>query len=136
ITAGQHSHGVIAQAARFEGFLQSFLLKLHGSHDLPKSLVITEGDLTDFEDSRKEILYELSRLLNSQSVLVVGSSMRDPSVLRLFRSRKSSLPAYCLIPINDPIATARLDALELHPIVASIESFFLTLEQSLASTTL
>ncbi len=125
------AHEVIVNPSRFQSFSGTFLLKLHGSYTEPASLVITESDLADFEATRESMLQNLSQQLTFRSVLVVGSSLRDPSVLRIFRSRAaSSSQTFCLLPATDSIAIGRLRELGIEPIVGPIENFFSTLFES------
>ena len=109
----------------------SFLLKLHGSYTIPASLVITESDLATFETSHKGLLAQVAALLASKPVLVVGSSLRDPSVFRLFHVVDRRLPGYCLIPRSDPLTTMRLRSFGMDPIEGSIESFYRALVEAL-----
>jgi NAD-dependent SIR2 family protein deacetylase len=130
----QSGHQLILGSA-FSGALpEKFLLKLHGSYTDAKSLVMTDVDLFEFEESHKPVLTAVAELLQSRRVLVVGTSLRDPSVYRLFmdafaRSKDKDL-GYCLIGRADPIAEKRYASMGFRTIQGDIASFFGELEKT------
>jgi Domain of unknown function (DUF4062)/SIR2-like domain len=115
---------------------EKFLLKLHGSYTDPGSLVMTDIDLAVFETTHERVLKALSSLLCASPVLVVGTSLRDPSVFRLFmdvfeRSGRKEL-GYCLIGAADPLAKKRIESMGLKTIEGDIGSFFSALAKSVS----
>jgi hypothetical protein len=65
------------------------LIKLHGSLADPQSLVLTEWQLANLETDRPVLWGALVELLGTRPLLSVGSSLRDPSLIRLL---EESLP--------------------------------------------
>lgn len=115
---------------------EKFLLKLHGSYTDPGSLVMTDIDLAVFETTHARVLRAVSSLLCANPVLVVGTSLRDPSVFRLFmdvfeRSKRKEL-GYCLIGGADPLAKKRFESMGLQTIEGDIGSFFSALAKSIS----
>jgi hypothetical protein len=101
-----------------------FVLKLHGSILKPDTLVITETDLIRFAETHEKVLPEAAKVLKSGLVVVVGTSLRDPTIFRLFYSLRADIRGYCLITFSDELTIRRMQSLGLEPIIGSIESFF------------
>jgi hypothetical protein len=59
------------------------LIKLHGSLEHPRTLVLTESELADLDWSRPKVWRAVTLLLRSSALLSIGSSLRDPSLIRL-----------------------------------------------------
>jgi hypothetical protein len=123
--------------SRFTGALpEKFLLKLHGSYTDANSMVMTDADLAGFEVSHKRVLAAVTKLFRSHRVLVVGTSLRDPSLFRLFKEafEKSGGKelGYCLIPSPDPLAEKRFQSLGLRAIQGDIATFFQSLSTAVS----
>ena len=73
------------------------LIKLHGSIDDPRSLVLTESDLANLEATRPVLWRELGVQLRNRPVLAVGSSLRDPSLVRLLESCRPELRGWAVL---------------------------------------
>lgn len=59
------------------------LIKLHGSLADPQSLVLTEWQLANLEFVRPVVWGALVEILRTRPLITVGSSLRDPSLIRL-----------------------------------------------------
>jgi hypothetical protein len=73
------------------------LVKLHGSISEPQGMVLTESDLADFERSRPRLWASVQALLRAHPILIVGSSLRDPSIIRLFESCRPDMYGWAVL---------------------------------------
>ncbi len=104
------------------------IVKLHGSLDRPGSLVLSERDLATL-GARRPALYEsLLAILRESIVVFVGTSLRDPSVLRLLADVGPELTGYLVTRTASSFTLYRvLREWNLTAIVADAESFFAVL---------
>lgn len=65
------------------------LIKLHGTIDIPNSLLLSELDVIMFDKARPNLWSAALDDLNSKVVVVVGASLHDPSIIRLFSEAKN-----------------------------------------------
>ena len=65
------------------------LIKLHGSIDQPNSLLLTEFEIQSLD--KKKIWKNVVEMLNSKQIIVLGTSLRDPSIIRLFNAANRGL---------------------------------------------
>ena len=108
------------------------ILKLHGSVGDPESLLLTELDVVAMDNSRPR-LWRFARYLLSRSILlVVGSSLRDPSVIRLLSREHPFTQRYFVTPNNSLMTEARLKALGFTVIVADSDDFFIKLAEQVS----
>lgn len=103
------------------------VVKLHGSCDAPGSLMINERDIIFFDRLRPRLWQAVQRLLRELTLVVVGSSVRDPSVLRLFAEAKDRPQGYFIGPRITSADHARLQQLNLECIEASSDDFMAAL---------
>ena len=103
------------------------LVKLHGSFQNPSTLLITEVDIAAMETVRPRLWHAAQQVLRDRALVVVGTSLRDPSVIRFLHTAKSIKPGYFIGPVIDRATTARLKAFNLSTVEASAETFFQTL---------
>jgi NAD-dependent SIR2 family protein deacetylase len=74
------------------------ILKLHGSVDVPSTLALTEEDFALFARKRPRMCRLVVELLRSRSVLVVGTSLRDPSIIALFAEAGDQVSGFFVVP--------------------------------------
>jgi hypothetical protein len=106
------------------------LVKIHGSMDRPDSLLLTSPDYRTFEARQGLLVQTLTHYFVTRSILFVGYSLKDESLLRLIQDVGSKLgahrrPAYLVSPYADEAMVERMK--EIWPITLikeSAESFF------------
>lgn len=73
------------------------ILKLHGSISDAGGLVLTEADLANLEGTRPALWAALRELLSTRPLLAIGSSLRDPSIVRLLESCRPALRGWAVV---------------------------------------
>lgn len=106
------------------------LVKLHGSLADPHTLLITEADISRMDWEKPRLWKSVLSLLRSRPVVTVGSSLRDPSIIRLFEQAQPLKGGYFVAPGIDATAAARLRRWNLATINATAEAFFSALAAS------
>ncbi|MCU1234221.1 MAG: hypothetical protein JWP63_2188 [Candidatus Solibacter sp.] len=106
---------------------EKFIWKIHGAADYPNLLVMSEADLVRFEEAGIELQSALKTVLESGPLLVAGTSLRDPSVLRLFRALRPVLDGYWTVFPGDILGKLRARDLRLEPIEGTLESVLVAL---------
>jgi NAD-dependent SIR2 family protein deacetylase len=109
------------------------IVKLHGSCDVPKSLMLNEHDILLFDQARPHLWSAVRRLLQEQTVVIVGSSLRDPSVIRLFTEARDRPPSYFVSPSVSSAARARLMEWNLECIEADSDDFLAALAREVSA---
>ncbi|MEP7364626.1 MAG: SIR2 family protein [Acidobacteriota bacterium] len=121
-------HAGVVDPATIGPLPEPFLLKLHGTLRHPETIVITEDDVDRFEFTHARLLPEVARLLDEYMPVVVGSSLRDPTIYRLFRNRRwaggNQTYGYVVVPVSNPCIEGRHKLLGLQTLEAPLESFF------------
>lgn len=108
------------------------LLKLHGTLEDPAGLVITEDDLGRHYHRRRRAIAEVSHQMAIRPVLVVGSSLRDPTTRALFDARDAAAPqGWCVAPTFSEVDEVRLRRWNLTPIEGTADSFLAALGEAL-----
>lgn len=107
------------------------LIKLHGSLDDPSSPLVTETDISRMDHVRAGLWAETCRLLRERTIVVVGTSLRDPSIVRLMEEVAPVNPGYFVAPIIDSATKARLARWNLIPIEATANDFFAVISKFL-----
>jgi len=74
------------------------LVKLHGSANVPESLLLTERDVFMLDQNRPKLCKSLQEELRHKMVVVVGASLRDPSIVRLLSEVGDELRGYFIVP--------------------------------------
>jgi hypothetical protein len=92
------------------------LIKLHGSIANPNGLVLTEADLASFEAGRPTLLAAFRDLLSSRPILSVGSSLRDPSIVRLLEQCRPHIRGWAVLHDPNRSEQLRLDRWNLQVI--------------------
>jgi hypothetical protein len=107
------------------------LVKLHGTMNDPKSLVVTSEDLLSHGNRRQHVIEAVRTQVLSRSVVVVGSSLRDPTTEALFTGRSGAPPGWVVAPHFSEVDRLRLQGWDLQPVTATAESFFTALAHDL-----
>ena len=107
------------------------VIKLHGSADVPHSLVLVERDVLTLDTRLPKLWGAVLNLLRTRPVLVVGSSLRDPSIIRLFTEAGENASGYFVAPDISKTAKARLKAWNLDCIDTDADAFFIALNRAL-----
>lgn len=106
------------------------VLKLHGSADAPPSLVLTERQVLMLDVRWPRLWGAVLNLLRTRPVLVVGSSLRDPSLIRLFTEAGERVSGYFIGPGIGKTTAARLSAWNLRCIDSGADPFFAALARA------
>jgi hypothetical protein len=128
--AAKSGHTLIAGPQLPSPVPEKIIWKIHGAWDWPELLVVSEGDIARFEASSSGLVEELRGILTRGPLLVGGTTLRDPSILRLFRALRGTFEGYWSVPPNDPLAVKRAVDLGLHPIETPIESVIEALREA------
>lgn len=107
------------------------IVKLHGSFDDPAWLVLTEKDLSQFFERRSRLIDVLLEQFRTRPVLVVGSSLRDPSVVELLDAVGPRIHGWVVNPVMGAVERQRFQRWNLDPVVASAEDVFLQLSTAI-----
>ena len=100
------------------------IIKLHGSLENPASLLLTESDVLGMDKSRPRLWEAARSILRDRMLVVVGTSLRDPSIIRLFMDSHPRSSGYFVVPKFFAATAARLQAWNLQCIAADADSFF------------
>ncbi|WP_340537878.1 DUF4062 domain-containing protein [Nocardioides sp. GXZ039] len=111
----------------------SALVKLHGTIDQPTGLVVTAEDLDAHDRRRRHVIEAVRQQMSTRPVIVVGSSLRDPTTIRLFTDRAQAPTGWFVAPLISEVDSIRVRALNLEPLVGTAESFFAALALALGS---
>jgi hypothetical protein len=109
------------------------LVKLHGSLDHPSGIVLTDAELARFPVNRSRLLHAVADQLRARPVIVVGSSLRDPSIVALFDQCIPRIRGWIVTPVSSEVDRLRVRRWGLNPILATAEEFFAALLRLLAT---
>lgn len=98
------------------------LIKLHGTIDIPSSLLLSESEVIMFDKTRPNLWNAALDDLNSKVVVVVGASLHDPSIIRLFSEAKN-IKGYFVSPELLSSTHKRVNAWNLESIQADADEF-------------
>jgi hypothetical protein len=101
-----------------------FIIKLHGSLSKSENLLITENDEWNHRLNRQKLWDVVTGLVQNNSTLFVGSSLRDVRIKRLLSDGGGTFPRYVVTPVITELDKLRFAALNLIPIKADVEIFF------------
>jgi hypothetical protein len=130
---GQNRWSVIDRELEEDDIPQHALIKLHGTFDDAESLVLTESDLAKLSKVRPRLLEAIRKQLRARPLVVVGSSLRDPSIIDLLDSCRPQLNGWVVAPHFQAVERLRLERWRLRPITATAEEFFSALTAALGS---
>jgi hypothetical protein len=125
------AQAVIFQEPDDERLPAAAVLKLHGSADAPSSLVLIEREVLTLDMRRPRLWGAVLDLLRTRPALVIGSSLRDPSLIRLFTEAGDKVSGYFIGPGLGKTAAARLGAWNLQCIDSGADPFFTALARAL-----
>lgn len=74
------------------------IVKLHGSIDAPETLILTENNIADLEKNQPQLWADALDLLTTRTLLSVGTSLRDPSIVRLLQACQPNLRGWVVLP--------------------------------------
>ncbi|UCV18727.1 DUF4062 domain-containing protein [Ferribacterium limneticum] len=106
------------------------IVNLHGSVSQPESLVLNEREVLLLDRLRPNLWQAVRNLLTDKLVIVVGSSLRDPSIVRLFSEVGPEISGYFIVPEVFETTVIRLRAWNLECIRADAEGFLSALATS------
>ncbi len=129
----QTGHEVIARELDAAELPRKVVVKAHGSHDVAGSIVATETDLAQLDRARPRLWRALTELLSTHTPIVVGSSLRDPSIVRLLVGATDRQPGYYVGPYLGEIQPKRIQRLGFDVVDADADGFFKVLERSVGS---
>lgn len=107
------------------------IIKLHGSYESPGSLLLTEQDVLMLDKSRKNLWDATIKLFQNKTIVVVGSSLRDPSIFRLF-IEAGTTSGYFVTPEIHGYTQELMKRWNLQCIKADANHFFRTIAQILS----
>ncbi len=105
------------------------LIKLHGTISEPDGMVMTEGELARLEETRPHLWAGLQALLRRRPLLSIGSSLRDPSVLRLLESCRPDLRGWAVLYDVSEVERRRLARWGLTAVPGDANSVLAALEE-------
>jgi Domain of unknown function (DUF4062)/SIR2-like domain len=103
------------------------IIKLHGSVSETASLLLTEADILSMDKTRPRLWESARFLIANRPLVVIGTSLRDPSIVRLFTEARSEIPGFYVVPKFFHATAERLRAWNLECIAADAESFLTSL---------
>jgi uncharacterized protein DUF4062/SIR2-like protein len=109
------------------------IVKLHGTISRPDTLVLTEAQLAASDAAQSAVRQELQDQLRRRPLVTVGSSLRDPSLIRFLESCGSELRGWTVADRFDVAGETRLARWNMKPIRADSESFFAALRGAIDS---
>ena len=112
--------------------VDNVIIKLHGTIDKPDSLLLTEKDVLFLDKERKNLWDAIVKILNTKTIVVVGSSLRDPSIIRLLTEAKG-ISGYFVTPEVYEYTQGLTSRWNLKCIKADADSFFRTVVSILQS---
>jgi NAD-dependent SIR2 family protein deacetylase len=99
------------------------IVKLHGTLGLPESLLLTDSDVIEMDKSRARLWGAVREAIRERTLLVIGTSLRDPSVIRLLEEARPQSSGYFIVPTYHAATAARLRRWSLECIAADADSF-------------
>lgn len=104
------------------------IIKLHGTIDIPSSLLLTESEVFMFDKTRPNLWNAVLNELESKVVVVVGASLHDPSIIRLF-SEANNIKGYFVSPELLSSTPNRVKTWNLECIQAEADDFMSKLHE-------
>jgi hypothetical protein len=115
---------VITGDAETVDFGKPLLIKLHGSVAEPASLTLTEAALANLEREKPALWRALGEELRHRPLIAVGSSLRDPSIVRLLEDCRQDLHGWVVLPTLSVPERERLKRWNLSALEAPADAFF------------
>lgn len=121
------------EPARVDGHAAHRLFKLHGSIADPASLVMTEDALASLEETRPRVFEEVRRLLAERPLVAIGSSLRDPSLIRLLTESRRQARGWAVLPNESETERRRLSQWGIDLVVGDAEMVLVQLFAQIAT---
>jgi len=99
------------------------IVKLHGSLRNPPSLILTEHEVFNMAISHQRLWNGCHQLLSERIPIFLGTSLHDPSVIRLLAESKLLKGGYFVAPSITQATIERLKAWNLQCIVTEADTF-------------
>jgi hypothetical protein len=129
LAGGERRFSVIDGEATASDLAQPLrLIKLHGSLDQPTNLVLTESQLANLEFDRPKLWSALVEMLRARPLFVVGSSLRDPSLIRLLEECRPTIHGWAVLPDASGAEHRRLRRWNLTVVEGEADGILLALE--------
>lgn len=112
------------------------IVKLHGSAHQAGSLMLTEREVLMLDLHRPKLWGAVVHLLATTTVVVLGTSLRDPSVVRLFERAlqvQGELSGYYVVPHASQTTQARVAQWGLQTVAADADTFMSALDHRVAT---
>ncbi len=100
---------------------EKFIWKIHGDPSRSDVLVVSEADIEEFGTFTSTLVANLRPVLSRGPLLIAGTSLRDPSIMRLFHELRGGYQGYWPVPAGNPLAVARCKAMGLQPLPLLLE---------------
>jgi uncharacterized protein DUF4062/SIR2-like protein len=110
----------------------SVLVKLHGTISEPETLLLSERETALLDLRRPRMWRALVDELGRNTCVVIGSSLRDVSIVRLFAEVGRQLSGYFIAPRVSEAEGAVLAQIGLDVIRSAADEFFATVESKVA----
>jgi len=107
------------------------LVKLHGSLDEPQGLLLTERDVLAMDRTHPLLWNAVREVIRDRPLIIVGTSLRDASVIRLFLEAQPRAQSYFVAPEIFAATRARLRAWNIECICSDADTFFERLTDAL-----
>jgi NAD-dependent SIR2 family protein deacetylase len=130
--AAQHENLTLVADEIVDRLPERAIIKLHGSFSTPSTLLLAEREVLNMDRSRSRLWKAICEILHNRPVVVVGTSLRDPSIIRLFEDARPSAPGYFVVPRFFEATQRRLRAWNLECIAADADTFLTALADAAA----
>ncbi|MFZ1011295.1 MAG: SIR2 family protein, partial [Candidatus Sulfotelmatobacter sp.] len=100
---------------------EKFIWKIHGDPSRSDVLVVSEADIEKFGTFTSTLLANLRPVLSQGPLLIAGTSLRDPSIMRLFHELRGGYQGYWPVPVGNPLAVERCKAMGLQALPLLLE---------------
>ena len=100
------------------------IVKFHGSVHETSSLSLTEREILLLDRRCPNLWQAIVNLFSTKPVIVVGTSLRDPSIIRLFTEASDRMSGFFVAPDIDATTKARVGDWGLRCVDARANEFF------------
>jgi hypothetical protein len=100
------------------------IYKLSGSLSRPEKLLITEQDVWNSRARNPVMWQRVIEEVTGSNVLIIGSSLRDLSIKRIFYDGGRAVRGFIISPYMNSFELLRYKNLQLHPVRATADAFF------------
>jgi NAD-dependent SIR2 family protein deacetylase len=118
------------------GLPERAIVKLHGSLEHPESLLLTEADMAGMDKSRAGLWEAVRNAVRDHTLVIVGTSLRDPSIIRLLEDARRQYNGYFVAPKFYATTAARLRRWNFECIAADADSFLARLADAVGKRNL